>query len=243
MGITRTQLSFERDFVQIPNAWLRDARLSLRARGLLAQLMTHSAGWHITIASLQRSGPEGRDAIRGAVQELVSAGYLARRQTQGAHGRFNEIEYEITDPAEGASADLTVVGKSDTGGFAVVGPADDGPADVGESDTKNTKVQKTSVKNTTREEGATAPLSPFCSKHPNGTANGEPCGACGTARLRYQQHENAAKSKPTPVPRLDEQSFCTSHPSYPLELDGSCTRCERDSADEAARAAESGVAA
>lgn len=125
MGITRTPMPFERDFVQIPNAWLRDERLSRRARGLLAELMTHRPGWHVTIAGLQKAGPEGRDAIRSAVTELAEHGYLIRRQTQGAGGRFNEIEYEISDP--------TAVGKSDTGGFA-----DDGSADVGESAPKNT---------------------------------------------------------------------------------------------------------
>lgn len=135
MGIRRTLLPFEKDYVQIPNAWLRDEKLSRRARGLLAELMTHRAGWHITVASLQKAGPEGRDAIRGAVQELAAAGYLIRRQTQGESGRFNEIEYEISDP--------TAVGFSDTGGFADDGFADVGSADVGESATKKTIPQKT----------------------------------------------------------------------------------------------------
>ncbi|TQK19102.1 hypothetical protein FBY40_1593 [Microbacterium sp. SLBN-154] len=140
MGITRTTMAFERDFTQIPNAWLRDERLSRRARGLLAELMTHRAGWHVTIAGLQKAGPEGRDAIRGAVLELAECGYLVRRQTQGAHGRFNEIEYEINDPA--AVGISTAVGKSDTGGFTDDGSADDGFSDVGESATKNTSTSE-----------------------------------------------------------------------------------------------------
>lgn len=135
MGITRTLMPFESDYVQIPNAWLRDEKLSRRARGLLAELMTHRAGWHITIASLQKTGPEGRDAIRNAVIELAGRGYLIRRQTQGAGGRFNEVEYEISDP--------TVVGFSGTGGFTDDGATDDGLSDVGESDTKNNILQKT----------------------------------------------------------------------------------------------------
>lgn len=143
MGITRTPMPFERDYVQIPNAWLRDERLSRRARGLLAELMTHRVGWHITIASLQKSGPEGRDAIRGAVIELAERGYLTRRQTQGASGRFNEIEYEITDP--------TAVGKPDTGGFA-----DDGSADVGESAPKNTSQKNTIPQNINTRNAAQA---------------------------------------------------------------------------------------
>ena len=39
--ITRIHLKFERDFTQLPNAWLRDRRLSRGARGLLGEIMTH----------------------------------------------------------------------------------------------------------------------------------------------------------------------------------------------------------
>lgn len=163
MGIMRTPLPFEKDFVQIPNAWLRDATLSRRARGLLAELMTHRAGWHITVAGLQNAGPEGRDAIRNAILELADRGYLIRRQTQGERGRFNEIEYEISDP--------TAVGFSDTGGFTDDGATDDGatddgPADVGESTTKNTSTQKTidsehHLEKTSSSPAATAIASEF----------------------------------------------------------------------------------
>lgn len=131
MGITRTLMPFEADYVQIPNAWLRDKKLSRRARGLLAELMTHRAGWHITIASLQQQGPEGRDAIRSAIAELIARNYLTVRQQQGTGGRFGEVEYELCDPAS------TGVGFSDSGS------ADSGSADVGESATKNNILQKT----------------------------------------------------------------------------------------------------
>lgn len=220
MGITRTPMPFERDYVQIPNAWLRDAKLSRRARGLLAELMTHRAGWHITIASLQKAGPEGRDAIRGAVQELVRRGYLVRRQTQGESGRFNEIEYEISDPS-------TAVGFSDTGGLTDDGSPDDGSPDVGESATKNTSTQKT-IQSENHQGGASAP-SPFCSKHqPNGP-DGTSCRACGDARRALSASIAADRAKPTAMPpRLAalRASDCSDHPGYPL-INGICDKCEQ----------------
>ncbi|WP_232499278.1 hypothetical protein [Agromyces humatus] len=97
--------------------------------------MTHKVGWRVSIASLQKAGPEGRDALRGAVSELVDVGYLRLSQGRGERGRFNEIEYELCDP-------FTAVGKPDTGGFTDSGESDtggftdNGAADVGESDTK-----------------------------------------------------------------------------------------------------------
>ncbi|MBT2503001.1 hypothetical protein [Curtobacterium sp. ISL-83] len=126
MGIRRSHLSFEGRYVQIPNDWVRDERLSRRAKGMLVELMSHRVGWHITIAALQRTGPEGRDAIRTVVNELSAFGYLRRVQSRGDGGRFNEVEYELVEPP-------TADGKSDIGGFSDVGSADGGSPVVGES--------------------------------------------------------------------------------------------------------------
>lgn len=126
MGLTRTFVPYEDQYTQIPNVWLRDTRLSRRARGLLAEVMSHRVGWRVTVAGLQRTGPEGRDAIRATIQELIGCGYLRRSQDQGEGGRFNEVEYEVCDP-------FTADGKAVSGGFAVVGPSDSGPSDVGQS--------------------------------------------------------------------------------------------------------------
>lgn len=125
MGLTRTFVPYEDQYTQIPNLWLRDARLSRRARGLLAEVMSHRVGWRVTVAGLQRTGPEGRDAIRATIQELIGCGYLRRSQEQGESGRFNEVEYEVCDP-------FTADGKHVSGGFAVVGPSDGGSPDVGQ---------------------------------------------------------------------------------------------------------------
>lgn len=98
MSITRTRLAFERDFVQIPNKWMRDTRLSRKARGLLAELMTHTVGWEVSIESLQESGPEGRDGLRVAINELERYGYLKREQERVDGNRFGGTHYMIQDP-------------------------------------------------------------------------------------------------------------------------------------------------
>lgn len=219
MGIRRTLLPFESDYVQIPNAWLRDEKLSRRARGLLAELMTHRAGWHITIASLQKTGPEGRDAIRSAVQELVSRGYLVRRQTQGESGRFNEIEYEISDP--------TGVGKSDTGGFSDDGSADDGSADVGGPATKKNISQNTITSED--HQGGAGALSPFCAKHSPHGPNGARCRACGDARMAFTAATQSRQTRPTLAPpslAALRDNECPDHHGYPI-INGRCDKCDQ----------------
>lgn len=102
MSIRRTHLAFEDHYTQIPNQWIRDQRLSRKARGLLVELMSHRVGWQITIESLVEGGPEGRDAIRTAILELEQCGYLVRERERGEDGRLGGVDYLIQDPWAGA---------------------------------------------------------------------------------------------------------------------------------------------
>ena len=82
-------------FALIPNATLRDPRLSYAARGILAELLTRPDGWDETMENIydrrrreRGAGAEGRRAIAAAWSELESAGYLRRVKTRGTRGRF-----------------------------------------------------------------------------------------------------------------------------------------------------------
>jgi hypothetical protein len=95
--IQRPTFPFERT-TTIPNAWVRDSRISRRARGLLAELMSHTPGWEVTIESLMEAGPEGRSALRGAIVELETAGYLTRHRRRDSGGRLGGTDYMLADP-------------------------------------------------------------------------------------------------------------------------------------------------
>ena len=98
MPIIRRKLQHEYRFTQIPNEWLRDTRLSLKAKGLLAQLLSHAEGWNVTIKSLAKANHCGRDAIRGAVRELEDCGYLKREQSRATGGGFAEVIWVTSEP-------------------------------------------------------------------------------------------------------------------------------------------------
>lgn len=92
-----------RQFTQIFNGALRDRNLTRRARGLLAELLTHTDGFGITIQSLVTEH-EGRDAVAGALKELEDHGYLQRiRGKDAATGRLRGMEYVVTDMPSGFS--------------------------------------------------------------------------------------------------------------------------------------------
>ena len=99
MPLIRGHHSFDDQFAQIPNAWLRDSRLSLKAIGLLAQIMTHVPGWNMSINSLAQRNNVGRDQIRTAIQELEEFGYLTREQSR-EDGKFAETIWRTSDPSE-----------------------------------------------------------------------------------------------------------------------------------------------
>lgn len=97
--LIRNLLPFERSFTQIPNAWLRDSRLSFKARGLLAMLMTHEQGWKVGITTIANDAQrDGRDSVLTAVRELEELGYLVRHPRRGG-GRFTAHDWELADPS------------------------------------------------------------------------------------------------------------------------------------------------
>lgn len=83
------------DYTVMSNHHLRNNDLSLRAKGLLSQILSLPDNWDYTIAGLAAINKEGKDAIRVAVQELEKAGYIERRQTMGADGKFSSNEYVV----------------------------------------------------------------------------------------------------------------------------------------------------
>lgn len=98
MPLIRGHHSFDDHYTQIPNEWLRDVRLTFKARGVLAMIMSHTAGWSLSIASLAARNQEGKDAIRSAIKELEDLGYLLRTQENDG-GRFGETVWITQDPA------------------------------------------------------------------------------------------------------------------------------------------------
>ena len=84
-----------RDYTDMSNYHLRDKNLSLKAKGLLSQMLSLPEDWAYTLAGLSYINRESKDAIRSAVNEQEKAGYVQRRQTTDANGKFSVNEYII----------------------------------------------------------------------------------------------------------------------------------------------------
>ena len=62
-------------YTVMSNHHLRNKELSLKAKGLLSQMLSLPEDWDYTLAGLSLINREKIDAIREAVRELENAGY------------------------------------------------------------------------------------------------------------------------------------------------------------------------
>ena len=116
MPLIRGHHSFDDHFTQIPNDWVRDSRLTLKAIGLLTQLMSHRPGWNMSISSLARFNKTGVDTIKSAVKELELYGYLKRseKQEHNEDGTFADYVWTTADPFQNPDTVKPASGKQDT---------------------------------------------------------------------------------------------------------------------------------
>lgn len=67
---------------------LRDPRLSWKAKGIAAYLLSKPNGWRIWTADLIKRSTDGRDAVLTGLAELQAAGYLERTRTNDPETGF-----------------------------------------------------------------------------------------------------------------------------------------------------------
>jgi hypothetical protein len=87
--IVRTKKN--RNYTVINNTVLEDERLSWRARGIAAYLLSKPDDWEINYQHLWKNGTEGRDAILKSMKELEDCGYLVRTRLQQPDGKFTTL--------------------------------------------------------------------------------------------------------------------------------------------------------
>lgn len=82
-------------YTVMSNHHLRNKELTLKAKGLLSQMLSLPEDWDYALAGLSHINRESIDAIRTAVWELEKAGYILRRQGRDEKGKMTAIEYTI----------------------------------------------------------------------------------------------------------------------------------------------------
>ena len=75
-----------KDYTVMSNHHLRNKELTLKAKGLLSQMLSLPEDWDYTLKGLAAINRESIDAIRTAVLELEQAGYIVRSRVRDERG-------------------------------------------------------------------------------------------------------------------------------------------------------------
>ena len=98
------------NYTVMSNHHLRNRELSLKAKGLLSQMLSLPEKWDYTLQGLTYINREQIDAIRQAVHELERAGYIVRTRERDSRGRLRGTEYTIYEEPQ-LSSDLPALEK------------------------------------------------------------------------------------------------------------------------------------
>ena len=82
-------------YTVMSNHHLRNKELTLKAKGLLSQMLSLPEDWDYTLAGLSQINREKIDAIREAIKELERAGYIVRSRERDEKGRLWGADYVI----------------------------------------------------------------------------------------------------------------------------------------------------
>jgi hypothetical protein len=83
-----------KDYTTICNRIFKDRRLSLKAKGLLAMLLSFSDNWNLSIKGLEAILKEGRTSLRSTMSELIELGYVERQQIR-KDNKFIGVDYIV----------------------------------------------------------------------------------------------------------------------------------------------------
>jgi len=89
----RTEKNKNNPYVIIRKTVFDDERLSLKAKGLMAYLLSKPNNWKAHVTEIAKNNADGVTAVRSAVNELIAFGYASRVQNR-ENGRI--VSWELS---------------------------------------------------------------------------------------------------------------------------------------------------
>ena len=108
-------------YATIDKTGLEDVRLSFKARGLLAFLLSKPDNWEVYTAYLVKSGPDGRASVLSGLRELEEAGYIRRMRGRDAGGQWDGTDVHVFETPQVENRTAVTAGRFSVGGEPVGG--------------------------------------------------------------------------------------------------------------------------
>jgi len=87
-------------YVMLNKKFLNDTKLSWKAKGILAYLLSLPDDWQVYEDEIVKHSADGRDSTRSGIKELTDRGYIDReriRDEKGMMRGYNYSVYEVPD--------------------------------------------------------------------------------------------------------------------------------------------------
>ena len=89
------------NFVMIDKTFLEDERLSFKAKGILAYLLSKPDNWKVIVGNLVKFSKDGKSAVYAGLKELKECGYYVKTPIRSEDGRrisrWESTVYEMPD--------------------------------------------------------------------------------------------------------------------------------------------------
>ncbi|WP_223556772.1 DnaD domain protein [Lysinibacillus sphaericus] len=90
------------NYVVLDKGFLNDNRLSWRAKGLLAYMLSLPNDWLFSISDLAIRSKCGRDTTANIIKELTNAGYIHKEQGRTNLGKFGKMDLLVFETPQSA---------------------------------------------------------------------------------------------------------------------------------------------
>ncbi len=100
-NIIRKARTGDHPYAQILRRSIQNPNLSLKAKGLLAYILSLPDDWQLRVGELPKHFTDGRFAIRAAMKELKETGYVKGRPVRNKENAFCGYEFIVfEDPGD-----------------------------------------------------------------------------------------------------------------------------------------------
>ena len=99
--MSKMRIHKKQSYTIVPNNFLRNPEMSLKAKGLLTLLLSFPNDWEYTEEGLLGFFKDGKISLISGLKELETLGYLTRTRVKDSSGRFGGSDYDVyEDPGD-----------------------------------------------------------------------------------------------------------------------------------------------
>lgn len=93
--MTVFRVNKNKDYVTMCKYHFKEKKMSLKAKGLLSEMLSLPDEWDYSVKGLEQINKENKDTIISILKELEEFGYLERTQLRDTKGTFTGYEYNV----------------------------------------------------------------------------------------------------------------------------------------------------